>query len=325
MKYTTEEFIKKAVSIHGDKYNYSRVRYINSSTKVEIICPIHGSFWQTPNMHIGCHKRGCPSCGGTKKMTIKEFVEKARKIHSDKYDYSLVEYKNNKAKVKLICPKHGLFEITPNQHLRGDGCPACWEQRRRKGVLGIGQYDYDLPMDSDPIITEAYTQWRSMLRRCYSSYVQSKQPTCAGCSVCDEWHSFSNFFQWFRMNYKNGYCLDKDILAPGNKVYSPSTCCIVPNAINVLYSYKRAKRDLPIGVSYVKHINKYVARLNHNGIQRNIGYFLTPKEAFDAYKPVKEASVREVAERWKGKIDEKVYKRMLQYRLEDYIPKEYLA
>lgn len=325
MKYTTKDFINKAVSIHGDKYDYSHVCYINSNTKVEIICPIHGSFWQTPNMHIGMKHQGCPMCGGTKRMTIEEFVKKARDIHGNRYDYSLAVYKNNKTKVELICQEHGVFAITPNAHLRGDGCPLCWEKKRRRGVFGVGRYDYYLPMDSDPIITEAYTQWRTMLGRCYSSYVQSMQPNCIGCTVCEEWHSFSNFFQWFRMNYRYGYCLDKDILVPMNKIYSPETCCLVPNAINVLYSYKREKRNLPIGVSYVKHMDKYVARINHNGIQKNIGYFLTAKEAFDAYKPIKEQSIREVAERWKDKIDKKVYDRMMQYRIEDYIPKEYLV
>ena len=127
MKYTKEDFINKAVSIHGNRYDYSRVCYTNSNTKVEIMCPIHGSFWQTPNMHIGMKHQGCPMCGGTKRMTTEEFIKRAMCINGDRYDYSFVEYKNNKTKVKLICPKHGEFMVSPNAHLRGDGCPLCWE------------------------------------------------------------------------------------------------------------------------------------------------------------------------------------------------------
>lgn len=325
MKYTTKDFVNKAVSIHGDKYDYSHVRYINSNTKVEIICPIHGSFWQTPNMHIGMKHQGCPMCGGTKRMTIEEFVKKARNIHGNRYDYSLAVYKNNKTKVELICQEHGVFAITPNAHLRGDGCPLCWEKKRRRGVFGVGRYDYYLPMDSDPIITESYTQWRTMLGRCYSSYVQSMQPNYVGCTVCDEWHSFSNFFRWFRTNYRKGYYLDKDILVPGNKIYSPETCCLVPNEINTQFSYKRKKRNLPIGVIYIKHMGKYAARINHNGKDKYLCFTDNIKVAFEIYKETKRLVIQSIAERWRGNIDEKVYERMMQYRLEDYVPKEYLV
>lgn len=324
MKYTTKDFVNKAVSIHGDKYDYSHVCYINSNTKVEIVCPIHGSFWQTPNMHIGMRHQGCPMCGGTKRMTTEEFVKRAIGIHGNRYDYSFVEYRNNKTKVKLICPKHGEFTVSPSAHLRGDGCPLCWEERRRRGVFGIGLYDYHLPIDSNSITTEAYTQWSAMLGRCYSRYVLSKRQSYSGCTVCKEWYSFSNFFRWFEANYRKNYCLDKDILIPGNKIYSPETCCFVPNEINVLFSYKRKKRELPIGVVYIKHMNKYAARIRHNGKEKYLCFTNNIKEAFDVYKETKRLVIQETAERWKNRIDKKVYERMLQYKIEDYIPKEYL-
>ena len=125
----TKSFIEKAKQIHGDKYDYSKVEYVNSHTKVCIICPKHGEFWQTPNNHT--HKtnpKGCPSCNGTKKLTTKEFIEKAKKIHGNKYDYSKVEYINNLTKVCIICPKHGQFWQTPNKHLTGCNCPFCSHQ-----------------------------------------------------------------------------------------------------------------------------------------------------------------------------------------------------
>lgn len=123
LKSGTKEFIEKAKQIHGDKYDYSKVNYINNCTKVCIICPKHGEFWQTPNDHLSGY--GCGECGGTKKMSTEKFIEKARKIHGGKYDYSKVEYVNNKTKVCIICPEHGEFLMNPNDHLCGHGCPNC--------------------------------------------------------------------------------------------------------------------------------------------------------------------------------------------------------
>ena len=117
-------FIEKAQKIHGDKYDYSKVEYKTISTKVCIICPKHGEFWQTPSLHIWS-KNGCDKCGGTYKSNTDEFIEKAKKIHGNKYDYSKVEYKGNKLKVCIICPDHGEFHQKPNGHLSGRGCPKC--------------------------------------------------------------------------------------------------------------------------------------------------------------------------------------------------------
>ena len=125
-KLTKEEFIEKARKVHGDKYNYSKVEYVNSRTPVCIICPEHGEFLQLPGNHLkGC---GCPSCGGNKKYTLEEFVNRAKIVHGDKYDYSKVEYVNINTKVCIICPKHGEFWQTPNCHInRHYGCPICDE------------------------------------------------------------------------------------------------------------------------------------------------------------------------------------------------------
>ena len=125
---TKEKFIEKAKAIHGDRYDYSKVEYSNNRTKVCIICPVHGEFWQTPHTHLqGC---GCPACYGTKKRTKEEFVEEARKIHGDRYDYSGVEYINNKTPVCIICPEHGEFWQKPENHLVAkQGCPKCYHKR----------------------------------------------------------------------------------------------------------------------------------------------------------------------------------------------------
>ena len=127
-----EKFIEKANLIHGDKYDYSLVEYVNAKTKVCIICKKHGEFWQTPDNHT--HKirpAGCPKCVlelqvQRQSMTNEEFIKHAKEVHFDKdYDYSQVKYKNNHTKIKIICMKHGIFEQKPKGHLKGQGCPMC--------------------------------------------------------------------------------------------------------------------------------------------------------------------------------------------------------
>ena len=117
------DFVKKANEIHKDKYDYSKVDYINKKTKVCIICPEHGEFWQTPEKHID-RAQGCPKCSGRGKTT-EDIIEDFRKIHGDKYDYSKVDYKKWNIKVCIICPEHGEFYMRPNHHLKGIGCPKC--------------------------------------------------------------------------------------------------------------------------------------------------------------------------------------------------------
>ena len=117
------DFVKKANEIHKDKYDYSKVDYINKKTKVCIICPEHGEFWQTPEKHID-RAQGCPKCSGRGKTT-EDIIEDFRKIHGDKYDYSKVDYKKWNIKVCIICPEHGEFWQTPNCHKMGQGCPKC--------------------------------------------------------------------------------------------------------------------------------------------------------------------------------------------------------
>ena len=137
-KLTREEFIIKARIVHGWKYDYSKVEYKNNSTKICIICPEHGEFWQTPNHHL--QGDGCKYCSHQSfPLTTEEFIEKARKVHGDKYDYSKVEYKNNKTPVTIICQKHGEFKIRPDNHLHNHGCKKCKDEnihiRCNKGVI----------------------------------------------------------------------------------------------------------------------------------------------------------------------------------------------
>ena len=120
---TTEQFIKESEKVHNGKYNYSKVEYIDSKTKVCIICPEHGEFWQTPDNHL--RGKGCPKCHPCYEKTTEWFIEKARQINGDKYDYSKVEYKGYRNKVCIICPEHGEFWQNAANHLKGYKCPKC--------------------------------------------------------------------------------------------------------------------------------------------------------------------------------------------------------
>ncbi|MCK9445437.1 hypothetical protein M0Q50_00920 [bacterium] len=131
-KKTTEEFIYDVKKIHGDKYDYSLVEYINNRTKVKIICPIHGVFEQIPIAHN--QNKGCNKCGSTYKLTTEFFISKSINIHGNKYDYSLSKYINNSSKIKIICPEHGVFEQIPNNHLNGYGCEKCSIKNRKKSI-----------------------------------------------------------------------------------------------------------------------------------------------------------------------------------------------
>ena len=148
-KSTTEEFIEKAKKIHGDKYDYRKVDYKNNKTKITIICSKHGEFQQTPSDHLA--GKGCSKCSGCYSPTTEEFIEKAIKIHGNKYDYSKVVYKDSHSKITIVCPIHGEFEQAPTTHLAGNGCPTCSGNakltkedfvKRAKEKHGEDKYDY---------------------------------------------------------------------------------------------------------------------------------------------------------------------------------------
>lgn len=120
---THESFIKRATATHNGKYDYSSVTYTSGQNKVCITCPEHGKFWQSAQYHL--HGGNCPKCVGGVRLTTEEFIEKASAIHEDVYEYSKVEYKNTATKVCIICPEHGEFWQTPNNHIFGAGCPVC--------------------------------------------------------------------------------------------------------------------------------------------------------------------------------------------------------
>jgi len=152
-KLTTEEFIVKAKKVHGNDYDYSLTKYVWSKTPIKIICKQHGIFQQTPNNHLRGSK--CFKCRGSKKLTTKEFIQKAKIIHGNTYDYSMSNYGNVFSKIKIICKKHGIFCQIARQHIRGAGCPSCKAEKvgnrcrsnldefiEKANKIHLNRYDY---------------------------------------------------------------------------------------------------------------------------------------------------------------------------------------
>lgn len=179
--------------------------------------------------------------------------------------------------------------------------------------------------DFNNIDQKIYGIWAKMIRRCYDLKTQEKHPTYIGCTVCNEWHNYQNFARWYNENYykinDEQMEIDKDILLKGNKIYSPEFCIIVPSSINCLFIKSDVARgNYFIGTYYKKDIDKFVAQCNNtiDNKRKNVflGYHDLEIEAFNAYKKYKEKLIKEVAEKFKNQIPQKLYLAMYNYVVE---------
>ena len=227
---TTEEMIERYKKAHGDTYDYSLAEYTGSRNKVKIICPIHGLFEQTPKSH---YKHGCRRCSQksngdkVKPMSYDTFLEKSNIIHNNKYDYSLVDYKKNSIKVKIICPTHGVFKQTPAIHLKGSSCPKCFSDKmtmkqedfvERAKIVHNNKYDYSL--------VEYDTCFKNIKIKCpeHGVYIQVANDHLRGseCSKCYGNYKY-NKFEFiekvkFVHNNKYDYSLINDYVSTTNKI-----------------------------------------------------------------------------------------------------------
>ena len=188
------------------------------------------------------------------------------------------------------------------------------------GFHGVGKYK----SRENGIKTNAYKEWHNMFARCYGNY-KKRNITYEDCHVCEEWHNFQNFAEWYEENYYEiegeKICLDKDILYKGNKIYSPETCVFTPNGINVLFTKSnKARGKYPIGVSKEKTTGKFKAecqkQLCEKSESRYLGLYDTPEEAFYIYKIEKEKYIKYVADKYKDKIPENLYNALYKYEVE---------
>lgn len=161
---------------------------------------------------------------------------------------------------------------------------------------------------------KAYTAWRHLLRRCYDREQQKKQPTYIGVKVHEDWHSFQVFAEWYENNEVKNWVLDKDILSGEDKIYGPYTCCFVPVEINSMLTNRKAERgDCPLGVN--KYGDRFISKVCEYGKPRHLGLYDTMEEAFKAYKEAKETQIKAVADKWKGRIDDRVYRSLYEFEV----------
>jgi hypothetical protein len=207
------------------------------------------------------------------------------------------------------------YKVKTNYKAFKKGKVKCVYDRTVFGVGYIGEGKYKT-VNEQGNKTNAYCTWLNMLKRVYFSKMSKKTITYECCEVCKEWLCYNNFAEWYYDNeYKydeNKLELDKDILHKNNKKYCPKYCLLVPKKINMLFVKSKSSRgDTPIGVKKVG--NKYSSRFKKNGKEVHIGAFKTKEEAFLAYKKEKEKWIKEVAEKNKERIPEKVYFAMINY------------
>ncbi len=233
-KVTTEQFIERANIVHNFKYNYSKAEYLNNKTKINIICPDHGDFFQASDPHL--KGSGCPKCVGLYKYTTIEFIDKANLIHNNKYNYSLVEYKNASNKVTIICPIHNIaFNQLPSTHLQGVGCPNCGHDSKGKilsltverfvqkaNIIHNFNYDYSLINYID-----INTKVNIICKNCNNNFYQKPKVHLlgSGCLVC-------NTKGWTKTQWIN-YC--------DSKKYSP--------LVYIIRCYNKTENFIKIGIT----------------------------------------------------------------------------
>ena len=191
-----------------------------------------------------------------------------------------------------------------------------------KLVCGVGINDRTRPAFVDGKPVKEYDLWKSMLKRCFSDKYQTRYTTYKGCNISDNFLHYSFFYNWCHQQIGFGnvgekgrsWCLDKDILFTGNKLYSENTCVFVPQEINTFFTDSGAKRgEYPVGVNFHKASGKFKAHCRVNGKKQHLGYFNTPEEAFVAYKTFKEVLCKKLALKWQSEIDTRLFNAMMSW------------
>jgi hypothetical protein len=236
-----------------------------------------------------------------------------QKHNNQKIIMSIIEYKNsNNINVKFedgFIVENTTYQCFCEGTIKNPRLPFLYGL----GYVGEGNYkSRDLKKQ-----TPYYVKWFNIFERCYSDVYPSYKNT----EVCEEWYNFQNFAKWYEENWKSDYMnskwsLDKDILVKGNKIYSPETCCFIPQEINCLFPIKpkTINSNLPIGVK-IKG-NKYEAAIRKNNKDCYLGLFNTPEEAFQAYKVAKEQHIKELTKKWRHFLSKNVYNALINYKIE---------
>lgn len=174
---------------------------------------------------------------------------------------------------------------------------------RNKLVCGVGVNDADYvvaeKIGGKLVCCQFYVAWRNMIKRCYSLQFQLKQPTYIGCSVCEEWLTFSNFKRWMEHQDWDGKQLDKDLISIGNRVYSPERCVFVDAKINLFVATSLSRKgDYPTGVCFDKKLNKFKASCKNqfSGKVEHLGVFDVASDGHLAWKKRKHELACQIAD-----------------------------
>ena len=227
--------------------------------------------------------------------------------------FVVIEYNGcNDVKVKFVDSSYTTFSTTGN--IRSGSV----KDKMSPSVYGVGVVGVN-SISTNQKPHQEYVFWNSMLQRCYDLSYKLKRPTYIGCTSSNNFKYYPYFKDWCnkQVGFGNkGWCLDKDILVKGNKLYSEDTCCFVPREINSLFALSGNTRGLnPIGVQFNLEEGNYSARVSRDGKHCHIGTYETKEDAFLWYKEAKESHIKSVAKRWFGKIDQNVFNALMTYEV----------
>lgn len=236
------------------------------------------------------------------------------KMNNQGYKMKIIDYKTNMNITVQFEDGYVVKETTYNNFKKGEIRNPYYPTVYNIGIIGDEE-----KVSKDGILLDSYKSWFNMFRRCYDTKFLKREPSYIRCEVSKEWIYYKNFKIWYNENFykvdDEEMNLDKDILMKGNKIYSPNTCIFVPKKINAIFTKRDyPNKSLPIGV-YMNG-NRYAARMYFNGKQKFLGNFNTIDEAFNCYKENKETYIKEIAEEYKNKIPMKLYKAMINYKVE---------
>lgn len=227
--------------------------------------------------------------------------------------FVVIEYNGcNDVKVKFVDSSYTTFSTAGN--IRSGSV----KDKMSPSVYGVGVVGVN-SISTNQKPHQEYVFWNSMLQRCYDLSYKLKRPTYIGCTSSNNFKYYPYFKDWCnkQVGFGNkGWCLDKDILVKGNKLYSEDTCCFVPREINSLFALSGNTRGLnPIGVQFNLEEGNYSARVSRDGKHCHIGTYETKEDAFLWYKEAKELHIKSVAKRWFGKIDQNVFNALMTYEV----------
>ena len=247
-------------------------------------------------------------------INYKDCVGKVCKS-SNSGDFKVLKY-NDAKEVEVRFVNTGYETVTQLGNIRNGKVKDSYSP----SVYDVGISGAKYPISEGGVETKEYALWKSMLRRCYSDNFKKKRQTYIDCKCSENFNNYEYFYEWCQnqigFNNKDWH-LDKNLLIKGNKVYSEDSCIFIPQDINLLLTKCTASRGKHlIGVHWHKTRKAFRATVNKNkGKQEQLGLFKTELEAFNAYKQAKEAFVKEQANKWKGKVDDRAYEALMSYEV----------